>query len=375
VIALTLTLLASCPCYTASSSSNTYMCGVEAANGTNPTVAQWQPIFATVGGGPAVWGTNGPAVADIHDGCGTPMPATNVHARFPCEVLKAIAMQESSWRQFCVPTTPADEVGGASRTIISFDCGYGIGQVTSGMHVGETPAFDRARVASDPAYNLATGTLILADKWRATPCVGDNRVDIIEDWYTSIWAYNGLSTSNSPNNPNFSSTRGVWNPSVGGSAPYQEKVFGWMEHPPAGGYWTAVAPAYPKLSDVGTGGSPPTLPDPSCASPTSCASTRSVHTTNCQGGAGGGTGTGGGSGTGGGAGTGGGSGATGGGTGTGGGSTSTGGGTAQSTDGGAIVLPQEDATLGPEATPGCGCGAEAGPWLLLAALALRRRSE
>ena len=36
----------------------------------------------------------------------------------------------------------------SSRTIISFDCGYGIGQVTSGMHAGETPAFDRARVAA-----------------------------------------------------------------------------------------------------------------------------------------------------------------------------------------------------------------------------------
>ena len=38
------------------------------------------------------------------------------------------------WKQFCVPELPADQVGGPSRTIISFDCGYGIGQVTSGMH-------------------------------------------------------------------------------------------------------------------------------------------------------------------------------------------------------------------------------------------------
>ena len=94
-------------------------------------------------------------------------------------------MQESGWRQFCVPDTPADQVGGASRTIISFDCGYGVGQVTSGMHKGETPAFDRARVANDATYNLATGTLILADKWRATNCVGDNQPRTVEDWYVA----------------------------------------------------------------------------------------------------------------------------------------------------------------------------------------------
>ena len=69
---------------------------------------------------------------------------------------------ESNWRQFCVPTEPPDQEGGESRTVISFDCGYGIAQVTSGMHVGETPDFDRERVAADPVYNLATGTRILA---------------------------------------------------------------------------------------------------------------------------------------------------------------------------------------------------------------------
>ena len=76
-------------------------------------------------------------------GCGKPTPKHDVEAHFPCHVLKAIAMQESGWRQFCVPDTPANEVGQPSRTIVSFDCGYGVGQVTSGMHVGETPSFDR----------------------------------------------------------------------------------------------------------------------------------------------------------------------------------------------------------------------------------------
>ena len=270
-----------CPSYTLSSSGNTLNCGVEAVPGTNPTPAQWQSIFALVSNGPAAWGTNGPAVANIGAGCGKPMPSTSVPARFPCELLKAIAMQESSWKQFCVPSTPADQIGKSSRTIIAFDCGYGIGQVTSGMHNGESPAFDRARVAGDPTYNLATGTQILAAKWKATQCVGDNQPSIIEDWYTATWAYNGLAYSNNPSNPAYSSTRGIYNPAVGGSRPYQEKVFGWMEHPPTPTHWNVTAVAYPNSAMVGSAGSPPALAAPTCASPTDCVATRATHISSC----------------------------------------------------------------------------------------------
>jgi hypothetical protein len=273
--------LAYCPCYTLSSSANTYNCGVEAANGTNPTTAQWQAIFHLVAQGPSVWGSAGPSVADIGQGCGKPEPLHLVPARFPCELIKAITWRESSWRQFCVPDRPADQVGGPSRTIISFDCGYGVAQVTSGMHVGESPPFDRARVASDATYNLATGMQILAQKWRVTRCVGDNQPKIVEHWYSATWAYNGLSYVNNPTNPAYSTTRGVYNPSVGGSAPYQEKVFGAMEYPPSASHWAALPAAYPKLSEIGGGGSPNTLSEPSCATPTSCVQTRLVHVSSC----------------------------------------------------------------------------------------------
>ncbi len=275
---------AACPCYTASSSANTYNCAIEAAPGTNPTLAEWQEIFALVGQGPSGWADAGPAVPDINQGCGQPETAHKVPAKFPCEILKAIAMQESSWRQFCVPTTPADQVGGASRTLIAFDCGYGVGQVTSGMHVGEAPAFNRNRVASDATYNLATGTQILVQKWAATQCVGDRQPKLVEDWYTAVWAYNGLTYANNPNYPGYSSNRGVWNPSVGGSAPYQEKVFGWVEHPPSASHWAAMALAYPNLAQAGDAGSPPALSEPSCSSPTNCVSTRAVHLSACFGG-------------------------------------------------------------------------------------------
>lgn len=283
--ALIFTLVAAqfCPSYTLSSSSNNNDCGVEAINGNNPTLAQWQTRFQLISEGPSAWGSDGPGVANIGSGCGKPNPSTQVAATFPCELLRAIAMQESGWRQFCVPTIPADQSGGASRTIISFDCGYGVGQVTSGMHIGESPGFDRARVAGDATYNLATGASILASKWRATNCVGDNQPTVIEHWYSATWAYNGLAFSNNPNNPNYSSTRGVWRSSVGGAAPYQEKIFGWAEFPPSSQHWSSVALGYPRLSDLpNSGGTPGTLPDPTCATPANCASMRQVHRTACM---------------------------------------------------------------------------------------------
>lgn len=302
ILSLARAASAYCPSYSPDSAYNTHSCGVAAQPGTNPTTAEWQPIFDLVSRGPSVWGDAGPSVSDLGQGCGKPETYHTVPARFPCELLKAIAMIESGWRQFCVPDTPADEVGGASRTIISFDCGYGVGQVTSGMHTGESPAFDRDRVAGDATYNLATGTQILASKWKATKCVGDNQPPIIEDWYTATWAYNGLAYVNNPNNPNYDPNRGVWDPAVGGAAPYQEKVYGRMEF--TGGKWTPTATAYPNPGDIGGGSSPPALPEPDCASPTDCANHRPVHTTICTdstgtGGSGGGGGAGGSGGSGG----------------------------------------------------------------------------
>lgn len=273
-----------CPSFTASSPNNTGDCAIEAVRGTNPTLAQWQTIFDTVSKGPAFWGSNGPTVGNIGAGCGRPMATVMQSPRFPCELIKAISMQESSWKQFCAPTTPTDQRGRPDQTIISFDCGYGIGQVTSGMRrFDATPNYDRSRVASDPLYNLATGMQILAEKWRVTNCVGDRQPPLVEHWYTAAWAYNGLSTTNNPNNPNFSTTRGVCRPGScpSGSAPYQERVWGWMEFPPTPQHWRGLRPAYPRLSDLGTASRPPALPDPSCATPTSCLITRRLNVSEC----------------------------------------------------------------------------------------------
>ena len=271
-----------CPSYTPAGTAGGQNCGIEPALGTNPTVLQWNTIFTTVSQGPAMWGANGPTVKAIKRGCSLPTVASEVAPVFPCHVLKAIAMAESGWQQFCKPDSPSSSVGKPERTIVSFDCGYGIGQVTSGMHVGEAPDFDRTRVASDAAYNLATGTRILRDKWGYTSCVGDRLPEVVEHWYTSVWAYNGLAYSNNPNNPNLTANRKPYNPKNGGSYTYQERVFGRMEYPTSSEHWTAMAVAYPERSKMSTTtGNPGAIPEPTCEGPTSCVNKRSTHTSQC----------------------------------------------------------------------------------------------
>jgi MYXO-CTERM domain-containing protein len=271
-----------CPSYSSTSATNPNSCGVPSAQGTDPGVAAWKGIIETACAGPegAGWGS-GPDIPTIGKGCGS---GIKVAAAFPCELVEAIFMQETRWVQFCEPTQPADQVGPPARTIISRDCGYGISQVTTGMHTGETPDWDRPRVAGEPLYAAQVGLKILAEKWRATSCVGDNQPTVVEDWYIATWAYNGLAFSNNPNNPNLDAMRPVCDPNVScAGRPYQERVWGWMEHPPADGRWSSIAPAYPDLSEIPStsGVKIPNLSEPRCASPTSCASTRAVHTTRC----------------------------------------------------------------------------------------------
>ncbi|MGK4005953.1 hypothetical protein WMF31_25250 [Sorangium sp. So ce1036] len=287
-----------CPCYTASSAYNDRGCAIEAVPGANPSVAEWNAIFDQIARGPSAWGDAGPPVRDLGQGCGRPEAPREVPASFPCELLKAIAMQESGWQQFCAPDRPMDQQGQSSRTIISFDCGYGVSQITSGMREGESPAFDPRRVAADPIYNAATGAHILAAKWRATRCVGDRQPAVIEHWYSAVWAYNGLSYVNNPNNPNFDPGRGVYDPAIGGAAPYQERVFGRLEH--TGERWARTAVAYPNPGEIGGDRAPAELSDPRCASPTDCTRTRPLHVSRCAGARGdGGAGGGGGEGAGG----------------------------------------------------------------------------
>jgi hypothetical protein len=270
-----------CPSYTPQLTAANSKCAIQPALGTNPSVSQLNALFAKAALGNAGWGAGGPSIPTLNQGCRKPNPPVAIPARFPCVLIKALAIRESAWQQFCVPSSPAAAVGAPSRTLVSFDCGYGIGQVTSGMHVGENPGFDRARVASDPLYSLAVGMGILRQKWSATQCVGDNDPDVVEDWYNALWAYNGLAYSNNPNNPKHKAGRGPYNPSGSSAYPYQELLFGWMEFPPGASYWASLPAAYPNRGQIGTGGAPPALDEPSCASPTDCTKKRPTHAGNC----------------------------------------------------------------------------------------------
>lgn len=265
-----------CPSYTT--------CRIAPVAKPNPSFTELSDLFDKIAPGPSVYGSLGWTYSlTLNDGAGKPHPATKTPARYPCVLLKAISVQESvAWHQFCVPTGPT--CTGVSQTIISFDCGYGLMQVTSGMRTGETSAYDANLVASDPAYNVSVGSQILGQKWAATPSVGDNRLDVIEDWYIATWAYNGLAFKNNPNNPAYPADRKPYRDPgglSGGNYPYQELIWGYARVPyglketGTAGY-TAFPLSYPNKSEICA----------SCGSPSAAISDPSpIHVTDCPGGA------------------------------------------------------------------------------------------
>ncbi len=189
-------------------------------------------------------GDDGPPLGSFGEG----RPSHTVSARFPCALLAAMGQVESSWRQF----ESTGMCGGEGDTLISFDCGYGVMQITSGMTGGA--GFDPPSVARDMVYNVGTGALALGQKWHVTPYVGDNNPDLIECWYFAVWAYNGYSYINNPNNPRYSSTRMPYRSSGGGARgdyPYQEIVWGYLRTPVAD-RWPAIEVSFPDNSEICT---------------------------------------------------------------------------------------------------------------------------
>ena len=249
------------------------MCRVAPASGSNPSVTEMATLFDRVAAGPTVYGSLGwdfggrTTIGAGAGWCTGSGRRDTVAVRFPCILLKAIYLTESSWRQFCT----------TSETVISFDCGYGIAQVTSGMRRGETSAYDPNRVASSAAYNVSVGAAILADKWRASACVGDNDPEVIEDWYFATWGYNGFVFRNNPNNPMFAADRrefrtpGVSSAQTRGNYPYQELVWGYAHYPLTAQHYTGIALGYPNRSEICA----------SCGRPTASISEPGPHRGGC----------------------------------------------------------------------------------------------
>ena len=191
----------------------------------------------------------------------------------PPTLLKAISWIESVTTQ-SAGSVPFGSIGPA---LVSFDCGYGVAQVTSGMTTplgdGGRPTEDQALVATNFAYNIGRGMAILVDKWNAAPAsrpiVGiDTASDphILENWYYAVWSYNGFTgpganRSNHPLDPVY----GAWprtpyscgpaNDGLGHNRslyPYQELVYGCIAHPPivqGKPLWNPVPVTLPDLNN------------------------------------------------------------------------------------------------------------------------------
>ena len=208
-------------------------------------------------------GTESPDLPQIWKGY-PPAEAELIPPYAPCILLKAIGYTESTgWKQFNA------DYGQYGDTVISFDCGYGIMQITSGM--GGGAGFDPSRVAAEPAYNIGTGALILIQKWNWLDYyIGNNNPRVVEDWYYAVWAYNGWGWVNNPNNLDYPWPRDAWQCGQNSSQrredwPYQELIWGCAANPPGAESWEAMPLTLPDRADLNSD-PPPThidTPQPS----------------------------------------------------------------------------------------------------------------
>ena len=184
----------------------------------------------------------------------------------PVEVLRAIGWVESTLTMGS-RSTRFESIGPA---LVSFDCGHGVMQVTSGMTVPlgaeGRPTSNQIAVATSDTHNIARGARILASKWNDAPGLRpvagtDTNGDptLIENWYYAIWAYNGFTgpgsrQSNHPLDPNLAWPRADYRCDGTQSRtryPYQELVTGCMTNPAQRGgsdLWTAVPVTLPDFT-------------------------------------------------------------------------------------------------------------------------------
>lgn len=127
-------------------------------------------------------------------------------ANVPPEVVKAVAAQESGWKQF----------DGNGRPIIAQDGGIGIMQITN------QSKYDQQKLKYDIEYNIQAGVEVLRGMYQRTdlPKIKSAGPEGIENWYFPVMAYNGTKPANSP----LYKANGQKN-----SNAYQEKVFAILE--------------------------------------------------------------------------------------------------------------------------------------------------
>ncbi len=218
-------------------------CPEPTATGRQPYPTEMVTMFNRAGKNQM--GTSGPNLGLINKGYPNYVKVTPY---VPCILMYAVGYTESGWRQF---NAPRGEIGG---TLLSFDCGYGVMQITSAMD--GSSGFDPARVAAETQYNIGTGATFLVYKWNNSPFIGENDPAVVEEWYFATWAYNGWAWINNPNNPKFEKNRPPFNgtqPRI--NYPYQELVWGFAANPPSYNgkpLWTAVPLTLPNRSAIGS---------------------------------------------------------------------------------------------------------------------------
>ena len=185
----------------------------------------------------------------------------------PADLLKAISWVESDMTM-AQRSVRFDSIGEA---LVSFDCGHGLTQVTTGMTVplgaNGLPSDRQVLIATHYAYNVARGAQILAEKWNAAPeqrpIVGtDTNSDpaLIENWYYAVWGYNGFTgpganRSNHPLDSALQWPRPAFQCDGTQSRdryPYQELVWGCLARPAVRNntnLWTAVPATLPNQTD------------------------------------------------------------------------------------------------------------------------------
>jgi len=197
---------------------------------------------------------------------GTRQNRTEGARRVPVEVLRGIGWVESQLTM-ASRSVRFESIGDA---LVSFDCGHGVMQVTTGMTVPLGPSgaasTNQVLVATHYAYNAARGAVLLADKWNQAPeqrpIVGtdtNSDANLIENWYYAVWSYNGFTGpgsrgSNHPLDPTFASVRDY---RCDGSQsrnrfPYQELVWGCLANPPerdGARLWAPLPASLPNLND------------------------------------------------------------------------------------------------------------------------------
>jgi RHS repeat-associated protein len=201
----------------------------------------------------------------------------------PRSVYLAIMAQESNFSQASWHALPGIAGGpliadyyGAGGDIVSInyagaDCGYGVGQVTTGMATSETifSANGKSKIAVDYEENISAGLQILESTWNqlfdAGITANGGNPRYLENWYFATWAYNtgiqptakfgnttgctpgpscvgpdgtwGLGWTNNPMNPDYPPTRVPYlrdtyaDAAHPGRWPYEERIMGWMGSP------------------------------------------------------------------------------------------------------------------------------------------------